>query len=138
MAEAEGIPPTASVASTGFGINYVGNWAYAYSPSLTITTATQTILEFISQAGILVSRFHFLGPLQFSDPAGGRISTYQVSLNDDIVAVVKCDNSGSEHYQEKIQLILPPFTKVKVIVDSNDSDANFVGSVIVTGRVYDA
>ena len=139
MTEAEGIPPTASVVSTSkSALRYIADFAYIYSPNLTISNSAQTILEFVTGAGVWNSRFHFLGPMDFDDPANGKISAFEVTLNNEVVAVVKCDNAGQENYQEKIRLILPPFTRVRVRVDSNDTSVDFGTNVLVTGRVYGA
>jgi len=139
MAKAEGIPPTASTVVPGLSLNYIGKFCFAYSPHLTITTAAQTILEFTTGEGVIMSRFQFFGPMDFDDPANGHICAYEVTLNGAVVAVVKCDNAASEgNYQEKMPLLLPPFTKVKVRVDSNNVTTDYGTNVIVTGRVYDA
>ena len=59
MAEAS-VPPEASVASTGKGIRYVGNWAYAHSGSVTNVdtgaAAQTTILDFTSGSGFIVAK----------------------------------------------------------------------------------
>jgi hypothetical protein len=139
MAKAEGIPPSASVASVGLGIRYIGQFCYAYSPHLTITTAAQTILEFTTGDGVIMSRFQFFGPMDFDDPANGHICAYEVALNNEVVAVVKCDNAASEgNYQEKMPIVLPPFTTVKIRVDSNNVTTDYGTNVMMTGRVYDA
>jgi len=133
----EAVQPNASIAATGLGIRYIGKFCYAYSLHVTITTAAQTMLEFTTGAGVIFSRFQFFGPMDFDDPANGHICAYEVTLNDQVVAVVKCDNAASEgNYQEKMPLVLPPFTRVKVRVDSNNVTTDYGTNVIMTGRVY--
>ena len=63
MAKAEGIPPTASVASVGPGIRYIGNWAYAFSGDITDAgsgSAATTLLDFTSGTGLIVARFNWV------------------------------------------------------------------------------
>ena len=63
MAKAEGLPPTASVASVGPGINYIANWAYAYSGSVTTggaASADTTYLNFTTGSGFIIAQFQFI------------------------------------------------------------------------------
>ena len=54
MTEADVIQPSASVASTGKGIRYIGEYAYAYSGSLAVGTgAFEDLLEFTTGSGII-------------------------------------------------------------------------------------
>jgi len=45
MAMAEALPPDASTASTGLGLRYIGDWAYAFSGAFNSTTSSRLILQ---------------------------------------------------------------------------------------------
>ena len=56
MPETDTIPVSASIASTGKGIRYIGDHAYAYSGAVALdnTTDENTYLEFTSGSGYIV------------------------------------------------------------------------------------
>ena len=53
MPETDTIPVSASVASTGKGIRYVGTHAYAYSGSVGVDNNETTLLEFTTGTGYI-------------------------------------------------------------------------------------
>ena len=55
MTDTDTIPVSASVASTGKGIRYIGDYAYAYSGNYEAnTTVIEGIIDFTSGAGVIV------------------------------------------------------------------------------------
>jgi len=138
MAEAEGIPPTASVASVGPGINYIGNRAYAYSGSIA-ANVVGTVLNYTTGSGYIVGEFTFSGFLDQDDPSTGLRGTCTVSFNDLIVTSAASDfDSGNMVTPVLMPMIIPPFTTVKVIIYANSSTADFHATTTFTGRVYGA
>ena len=130
----EAVPSNASVASTGPGIRYAGEWVYAYSGATAVTAGEgeTTKLEFTSGSGLIVAEFDaFNGDLSND---WWRVSVY---LNDELV--LRNDNNNNASSQTEpfnpTQLIIPPFTKFKATVTvGSDSDAP---AVTLTGRVYE-
>ena len=62
-----------------------------------------------------------------------------VKLNNNTVLVDKTDAAEEDMPSANVSpIIIPPLTEVEVISDSNDTDANYIGSISFTGRVYDA
>ena len=57
MPETDTIPVSASVASTGLGIRYIGDWAFALSGIIGVTNSETTLLEFNSGAGLISGIF---------------------------------------------------------------------------------
>jgi len=123
-------------AGTGSVLNYVGNHVYAYSGTFSATTSAQTTLEFTTGPEYIVGQMVTNGAILFSN-AGGLKSAFQISLNGEIVALTQIDNQ-TDHSPgpPTIPLILPPFTKVKVEVDSDDNNASVFSTTMFTGRVY--
>ena len=137
MPETDTIPVSASIASTGKGIRYIGNYAYAYSGAYGAETAASTKLEFTTGSGVIVGVFQLNTPV--STGTGIQASTAQVLFNEEAVARIKTLGSTSNQGFSSSQtqdLIIPPFTKVKIIVTSTDDQSGQLGSVIITGRVY--
>ena len=57
MPETDTIPVSASIASTGKGIRYIGSHAYAYSGSVGVDNNETTLLEFTTGAGYITAIF---------------------------------------------------------------------------------
>jgi hypothetical protein len=134
MAEAEGIPPTASVASVGPRINYVGEWAYAMSGVIALSGSATSYLSFTSGSGIIVAQVQI-----FTDWEGlvDVPMTVQIFLNETGVIFERRASAGGNNYtgdEITYNLIIPPFTLVEVKLHSADAEE---ASAILTGRVYD-
>jgi len=144
MAEAEGIPPTASVASVGKGLRYIGTepmYAYAFSGSYEATTAAQTVLDFDSGGGFIYGKLELFAGTNFASPGNGTQTTAQVAFNGEVINVLKNVSkypSEGQGNSGTCRVIIPPFTNVVVQIDSNEDTAAELCHVIFTGRVYDA
>ena len=138
MIEADVIQPSASIASTGPGIRYIGQHAYAYSGAQSMSTTEQTALSFTSGSGYIVGDFFFTGGTAGGNPGGG-ITTFEVTFNDVRVMWPKVE-TGLEQSPTyaKCNILIPPFTLVNVIVDSNVDAGALLTTVSLTGRVYGA
>ena len=136
MAEAEGIPPTASTASVGFGIRYVGikpMFAYAFSGAVSVDNTETTILLFDSQAGVINAIFR---PCYLQ--AGGDDYEFRVYFNDLIIAYTKATSEATIPAQKYFELIIPPQTEFKVTGKNIEISSSLNIGALLTGRVYDA
>jgi hypothetical protein len=136
MAEAEGIPPTASVASVGQSLNYVKNFAYAYSGPRAVNNSTVGVLEFQTAGGILFMQTQFYCEEELGDD-------YQITmrLNDDEVFTFQVSTTGvniGTNGQGPFYHIIPPFTKVSLEAKNVTDTSAHNWSATVIGRVYDA
>jgi len=134
MAEAEGIPPTASVASPGLGLNYILNHVYAWSGTSTYSNETKEVLNFDIGTGYIIGRFFFQYD-STSFNAGERIG-YRITLNGNEIV----DSFGGDPNQTTpyiLQILLPPFTNVLVELKTTDANNINMGMTFV-GRVYGA
>ena len=133
MTEAEGIPPTASVASVGPGINYVGDRVFAFSGSVDVPNVETSLLDFTSGAGIIVGFFNSL--IGFTGNVNDDF-LWKVYMND--IAVIALNATSAKDLDlNRIDILIPPFTHVKVTaVNASSSTPRPVGGNI-TGRVYD-
>ena len=134
MTEADVIQPSASVASTGLGIRYIENYAYAYSGAVAVDENETALVETLSQTGIIVGAFQ----PQYFPPAAGDDYFFRFYLNDLLVIATALNSSLVATPYEKSPIIIPPLTLIKITAQNvTDTTANNVGAVL-TGRVYGA
>jgi len=139
MAKAEGIPPSASVASVGPGLRYIANWAYAYSGLWPSSTTESTELDFTTGNGLIVGTVQLNNPVDDDNPSTANVSTANIKFNGVSIAIISGSSTDAGTNRSVIQkVIIPPFTRVVIIVDSNGNESDRFGSVLLTGRVYDA
>ena len=133
MPETDTIPVSASVVSTGPGIRYVGNFAYAYSGNITLPDATLVeALNFTSGAGVIKSKFQYSVDV---DALSTEYLRLFITFNDESV-VYNFESRGAGAISDMpMYLIIPPFTLVKVKLQGG-SDATATAWMV--GRVYGA
>ena len=133
MTEADVIQPSASTASTGKGIRYIGNRAYALSGEIGIALEI-TLLEFTTGSGFIV------GSMQFSigeDTTDNIV--FETLFNDQVVSGLLVENQYSQQPANALKLVVPPLTIVKVTgINHSGVPTARKGYAIFTGRVYGA
>ena len=136
MAETDTTPVSASIASTGKGIRYVGKeWVYANSGKIaTVTTNTMTLLEFETGPEILKAQ---ISMVTFGVTAED--FQYKINFNDQQINEVYYIDSYDSYTEDSRNFfyIIPPFTKVKITGQSIGGGAGTIGAML-TGRVYGA
>jgi len=140
MAEAEGIPPTASVASVGPGINYVGDRVFAFS-GLNVSSVTPiTVFSFSTGEGLIVGEFQVNAGYDDDDAAASAASTLAtIKFNGISIAIIGCGGATPDRRPSSITqpVVIPPWTKVLCTIDSVD-EADQYNSMTFIGRVYGA
>ena len=137
MPETDTIPVSASVASTGKGIRYIGDWAFAYSGLWTSSTTESTELDFTTGSGIIVGTVQLNNPVDDDNPGFANVSAANIKFNGISIAIISGSSTDAGTNRSVIQqVIIPPFTRVVITVDSNGNEADRFGSVLLTGRVY--
>jgi len=131
MPEPDTIPVSASVASSGKGLRYVGNWVYAYSGPIQAANENDvTMLDFTTGSGIIKAKLQFE-----SDSFVQQVYYFRVRLNDFIMMDVIWDTAPDLTTNLfPLYLIIPPLTRVKVSWGLTNDTKN--GYAILTGRVY--
>ena len=126
----------ANPAGTGSVLNYVGHHVYAYSGTFEASTTAQTMMEFTTGSQYIVGHITTNGAIQFSS-TGGLKSAFQISMNSEVIAITQVDNQTVHSPgPPTLKLVIPPFTKIKVEVDSDDNNASVFSTALFTGRVY--
>ena len=135
MPETDTIPVSASVASTGTGIRYVGDYAYAYSGLVEVDNNETTLLDFTSGSGIITGKFQF-----FYASSATHAYRYIVYFNDLEVMNYRVfgstDTNGEHQLPSFVPIVIPPLTNVKATAENigDASGNNQMGNLV--GRVY--
>ena len=135
MAEAEGIPPTASVVVPGLSLNYVGGHCYGYSGAKAIPNSNTNLLKFTSGAGYIKAKVIF-SP---RDSAGDDYRAF-IDLNGQEVFGAFYTNTALAYPYGTvpIRLIIPPYTEVEIYMINVSTSSGYTWFASLTGRVYDA
>ena len=110
MTEADVIQPSASVASTGLGIRYIGDYAYAYSGPVAANNTETALLDFTSGSGVFVGVYC---PMYMTGGLQARDYVFLVKLNGEtVIERIFTQNYGDENRLLENEIIIPPFTEV--------------------------
>jgi len=135
MAHTDAIPVSASIASVGKGIRYIGQHCYGYSGPLAIPNSNTNLLEFTTGSGYIKAKVIFSSRDSTSDDYRAFIS-----LNDQEVFGAFYINTAlvSPYGTVPIRLIIPPNTEVKIYMINISTSAGYTWFASLTGRVYGA
>jgi len=123
-------------ASKGLELNVIGAHCYAYQSFAASETSTVQ-LSFTTGNYYVVGKIRLAGMIDLATPANGRIATMTVKMNGNVMLISKTDAAEEDMpSSDVVPLLIPPFTVVEVITDSNDTSATYQGTVSLTGRIY--
>jgi len=135
MPEGVGYGGSNVVAGAGKDLNYIGNHCYAYSGSIANDGSNETtLLEFQT------SKKYIKGTVQTgASHTGDHADTFRFRVYfNDIVVYDFLDDAG-QYYTDPhipINIVVPPFTNVKVTGANVASSAAKLIMAIVTGRLH--
>jgi hypothetical protein len=136
MPEGVGYGPQNTV-SIGQDIHVIGNHAYAYSGLYAAANTDQTVLSFTSGNYYLHGWLQLNAPVDDDNPAAVTLTGCRVSFNGiGVFILVSGDGVHRSIRSVRQKIIIPPFTEVVAILDSEASAADQYGSVVITGRIY--
>jgi len=145
MAKAEGIPPTASTASVGPGINHVGSHIYAFSGEITTDTAQSltAMLGFTTGNHYIIGKWTVCGSVNKDGvSATGGIDQFYLSFNGLGIQSLKTDSASYPQEDSPtnytIPILIPPNSEVLCQGVSTINNANWTISQVIIGRVYGA
>ena len=139
MPDTETIPVSASIASTGPGIRYIGDFAYAYSGQTSLVSAGggTTMFDFTSGSGVIVAVVqsgHDTTQMSSAQTLSTEIQFNGVIIYDHLTLYSTADTQTAD-LGSPIHLIIPPFTHVKIIGATSDTGP-IPTTFQLTGRVY--
>ena len=118
-------------------LEIIGEHAYAYSGLIESSTSSVTYLEFTSGSYYFVGMLQFNSPVEEADPTVGVEAVCKIALNGTGIAMIKGNTDlANEEGTISQNLIIPPYTEVKVTVDCHAGIADRAGSVNLVGRIY--
>ena len=133
-----GNPTGGSFTGPAQALEIIGDFAYAFTGGISANTTTQTALEFQSGNFVFVGTFTYNGPVQEDNSGIGiNSSSATIYFNDIIISIIKVQTAAEEGPAQGFQdLVIPPYTKVKVTFDSDDIVAERLSTGSLTGRIY--
>ena len=135
MPEGVGYASTNVVAGAGLDLNYVKDRCFAYSGLFEAKTSEQTVLEFTTGSKVITGLFTYNGLTRIAVSNEGGISAFQTQLNSIPVSQCKCDTAAHDMPSQVFQeIVIPPYTVVKVICISSEDTANEKLCVTFTGK----
>ena len=142
MTEADVIQPSASIASPGLGLRYIGKeHCYAFSGAVAALDSEQTILDFTTGSGYIVATLTMTGPIMMNaaNITTGFVRGYEVTFNSQTVGLYKVDSQAEDMPSMiEAEILIPPFTAVVLTCVDNGANADIQGTANITGRVYGA
>jgi len=126
--------PTASGGTTGTGktLNYVGEFAFAYSGGVDADNNETTLLEFSTGSELFVGIWQGY----YYASVYGEDFRWTVYLNDEKVQSYTAEGSIRGNSRSQLHIIIPGYTQVK-ITGSNVTDTTTREIMAsVTGRIY--
>jgi hypothetical protein len=125
--------------SSGFlgarkGLNYVGNYAYAYSGGIELNNNTKTYLEFMSDDKLLLATVTLTGDFAYLDSS--KRVRMKIALNDTVVSYSSYlfNNAAGFADLDSIPITIPPLTKVLVECTTNQT-SGLVYYVLLNGKI---
>jgi len=145
MPHTDVIPTSASIASTGLGIRYVGNHIYAFSGEIG-TDAAQSLtamLEFTTGNHYIIGKWTVCGSVNKDGvSATGGIDQFYLSFNGLGIQTLKTDSASYPQEDSPtnytIPILIPPNSEVLCQGVSTINNANWTISQVIIGRVYGA
>jgi len=138
MPHTDTIPVSASIASTGPGIRYVGkDWAYGYTGQINATSGTNaSLFDFTSGMGFFLAKFQ--QTIDYTLVNNNQKIGFIIKFNGIIVAKnIDIYSTAGEANRALLGLsfLIPPFTRVETEGFTDDTN-DIPFTHILTGRVY--
>lgn len=128
----EAVPASATVASTGLGLRYIGSHCYSYSGNIANAgtgAADSLMLDFTSGAGYIIAELFWE-----VDSEGGIVYDIHVKLNGIKIIDSEFDAAPTHGlWSTPVKLIIPPFTHFEFLYGA---DAEVTSACHLVGRVY--
>jgi len=125
-----------NTASTGLNLNYIGNYAYAYSGAIACSNSEKELLNFKTGSGLLVAKIKFAVATPSTENDSMRvifelngITVYQSILYSGI---------GGTFYQsnrESVNVIIPSYSHWRVLGENITDASGRQLAVILSGKV---
>jgi len=127
----EAVPANAAIASTGLGIRYVGDYAWAASGPISSADTIETMLDFTSGTGIILAKVEFLHTV-----ITGIAIQFYIKFNGETVLAFISDGVPNYNGSHTYRILIPPITRVLITWTQDGTSKD--GYAFLSGRVYGA
>jgi len=139
MPEGVGYSGSNVVAGTGLALNYVGEFVYAYSGQVSLTSAGDTImLSFTTGKNVIratVQSGHDTQQMSANQTLQTKIKFNGIIVYDHLTLFVVTDVQTAD-LGSPIELVIPPYTEVTVIGFTSDTGP-IPSTYHLIGRLYE-
>ena len=135
MPHTDTTPVSATVATTGKGVVYVGGGYWTgYSGAVAINASEGTQFEFTSPHVGTVAKYIFSDT---APPGSNQYVAYIISLNDLVVFDARFFNfsAGVVDLDIPIEFVIPPLTEVKIIAKVAEAEAHTTYGMLMLKEV---
>jgi len=131
---------TATFLGPNQGLSIAGDHCYAISGTFEATTASQTMLSFMSPlVQYLDVIFQCNGFINTSNITAGTMGAFVIKFNGVIVSLLKVTGSAeTSPYDMTQNMIIPPNTNVEVECIATGDALSDLATATITGRIYNA
>ena len=134
-----GNPVGGSFTGPAQALEFVGNWAYAYSGLHDSDTTEFTLFSFTTGSHLIVGEFIFNGSVLFSaDSHLGGNQAFKIAMNGVAISTTKIDTTGTDvgmPMTNNQAVVIPPYTEVLVTAISGEVSATEQVTAMFVGRV---
>jgi len=120
------------------GLSIAGDYAYAYSGTFSSLNSSQTMLDFTTGSEIIVGRVHCNGAVNVAAVDAGLVDSFTVSMNGQTIALLKTETGSERQWAAWVDVVIPPHTHMTVTTVAAASNAAYLVTALVTGRIYNA
>ena len=136
MTEADVIQPSASVASTGLGIRFIGKHCYGYSGTISVADTETDLINSNSGSNYIVASWSVF----YIEPSGAADDyRFRLYFNGEVIASLQLGEqrvSNPNVTSNVSDFVIPPRTHIKITGENvADTSTNVIASTII-GRVY--
>ena len=135
MPHTDTTPVSASIASTGKGIRYIGDFCYAYSGLIDADNNETTYLDFTSGSGYIVGKLQW-----YTDSASTANFELKIYLNNIVIIASESFNLTTNEPlgYAPIEIIIPPTNIFKATLINTQTTDLRSSTISLTGRMYGA
>jgi len=132
-----GNPTGGSFTGPAEALEIAGDFAYAYSGQFPASQTQQTVLKFTSGNYLFVGEVFLTAAISNVDLSAIIPVGCLIKLNNAIVINATTGNASKDSPdQVLIPIIIPAYTDVEIIIDSNDGNSAYLSTISMTGRIY--
>jgi len=136
MPETDAIPVSASIASVGKGIRYIGQFVYGYSGRIAVGNSEILLMDFTTGSGLITANVQFFYAVDTSQNPN---FAYTIKINGAVVS--KYVVNGSSTYtsaNNPVLLVIPPQSHLELIAQNVEDSSTLTQSALITGKVHGA